>query len=189
MGDRLKRAASLYKIEILMSPISASARGRYRSGWDVLREFFDGMDVSPLLGPSKDGRGALLLDFYAFGYRIVGFGYCGLLTRYAAIRYVLRVEWFYLGNASLTVRSRRRVIKRLIPVGKRILVTVGLLGWVRVNFTDALPLSDNQLWAAIAAWGFLSSSYFRNRKFKRERERELFGLPFCRWRNCIRNQD
>ena len=45
MDDRLKRAMSVGKIDILMSTVAASTRTRYKSGWASWREFCDGMEI------------------------------------------------------------------------------------------------------------------------------------------------
>ena len=92
MDDRLKRATSIGKVEILMSTVSTSTRARYRAGWTAWHYFCDGMRISPRLDPSEDGRGEIVLDFPTWEHRIMGVGYPGLVTRYSAIRFVHLIE-------------------------------------------------------------------------------------------------
>ena len=88
MVDRLKRALSSDKVEILLPTVAASTRTRYRDGRTAWREFCSGLEISPKLDPMIPEWGASLLDFSTWGNKIMGVGYSGLLTRCAEIRFV-----------------------------------------------------------------------------------------------------
>ena len=119
MLERLKRAMSIDKVEILMSTVAGSTRARYKSGWVDWRHFCSGLEISPKLDPSAPDWDIPLLDFPTWGHKIMGAGYSGLVTRYSAIRFVHLIEGCDLSKASFRVRSFSNAINCMNPVTKR----------------------------------------------------------------------
>ena len=149
MDDRLERAMSIGKIEILTSTVAPSTCSRYQSGWNSWQEFCDGMKISPHLDPSIKGWGEIVLDFLTWEHRIMGVGYSALVTRCCAILFARLIEGCDLSNASFRIRSFLKAAKRLNPVMKKIPGTVELSTWISSHFIDSQSLPDNQLWAAL----------------------------------------
>ena len=149
MVARLKRVMSIDKIDILMSTVAESTRSKYKGGWAAWREFCEGLEVSPKLDPTVPDWGSRLLDCFAWEHKIMGVGYSGLVTRYAAIRFVHLVEGCDFGKAAFRVKSFLKAIKRMNPVTKKAPVTVELLLRIHANFIDSNCVSDLQLWAAL----------------------------------------
>ena len=87
-------------------------------------------------GPSIPDWGAPLVDFFTWSRKIMGVGYSGVLTRYAAIRFVHLVEGCDLSKALFLVRSFLKTIKRMNYATKKLPVTVELLSWVKGNFAN-----------------------------------------------------
>ena len=61
MVDRLKRALSIDKIEILTPTTYNSTLDRYRPGWTSGGEFCNGMGIPPRLGHTIENWDAMLL--------------------------------------------------------------------------------------------------------------------------------
>ena len=122
MADRLKRAISIAKVEILMYTVAASTRSRYRSGWVEWREFCSGLGISPMLAPTVPELDAHLLDFPTRGHKILGVGHSGLVTRYDAIRLVRLVEDCDISKAAFRGRGFLKAVKRTNTVVKKYLL-------------------------------------------------------------------
>ena len=72
MMERLRRAMSIDKVEILISTVAESSRARYKAGWVAWRDFCSVLEISPRLDPSFPGWDSTLLDFSTWGRKIMG---------------------------------------------------------------------------------------------------------------------
>ena len=90
MVDRLKRAMSIGKVEILMSSVAKSTRSRYKAGWVAWRDFCKGLEISHRLDPSAPDWNSSLLDFFTRGRKIMGGWILGFSNANAIVFHSIR---------------------------------------------------------------------------------------------------
>ena len=150
---RISQMVEQEKFELLTSSVNTVTREQYVKCWRRWARFRACMDVIPWLNTSQVGWGNVLIDFLAWGRKLLGIQHITLAKRFFAIRFIHIAE----GHGDLSLRAFRvktitKAIKLRGGTCKKVPLITDLSRWLRRKLQVGHPDVTGralQLWAGL----------------------------------------